>query len=534
MSRTNDLPTKSTSYTALLTDCSFHSFLWTQLLGAFNDNVYKMIVSLGAVEFAASRVLGARYLAIAGAVFVLPFLLFAGYAGQIADRFSKTRVLQVTKAFEIVIMLAGLAALEARSIHLLLVVLFLLALQANMFSPAKYGIVPEMLDASAISRANGLLEFSTFVAIVLGSSVGSLLFARWSAEPMKMGGTLLAIAIIGSITSGFIRRTPASGSRTPFDPNPFGEIWQGTKRIVSSRSLSLAIAGNSYFWFAGALVQLTVILLGQETLHLSEAHTGLLITALAAGIGLGSIAAGSISGGHIELGLIPCGAVLLSVFAMWIGSAQSFVHCALGLAGAGFAGGLFIVPLNAWLQETAGVRERGRLLATNGFWNAVGIVGASGLLWILHDVFHRTPAWIFSGLGVLTLFVGVFAASVLLPETLRLTASWLLKLFFRTRVVGAGNIPTAGGALIVANHVSFADAVLIGCISPRLVRFLMFEPLYRNRFLHPVCRLFGTIPLPQDSPREAVTALRNARGALASGELVGIFPEGRITRTGQV
>src|SRR5215469_9789198 len=209
------------SYRTILSDTGFQAFLWTQFLGAFNDTVYKMIVSVGAVELAADRMLGARYLALAGAVFVLPFLLFAGYAGQIADRFSKTRVLQITKAFEIVIMAVGMIALAERSVNGLLVVLFLLAMHANFFSPAKYGILPEMLDEAQLTRANGLLELTTFAAIVLGTSVGSFLFARWKGEPVTLGGVLLMIAIVGSLTSLFIRKVPASGSSDPFFWNPF-------------------------------------------------------------------------------------------------------------------------------------------------------------------------------------------------------------------------------------------------------------------------------------------------------------------------
>src|SRR5215469_5072827 len=243
------------SYRTILSDTGFQAFLWTQFLGAFNDTVYKMIVSVGAVELAADRMLGARYLALAGAVFVLPFVLFAGYAGQIADRFSKTRVLQVTKAFEIVIMLAGMAALYARSIDLLLVVLFLLAMQANMFSPAKYGILPEMLGEAQLSRANGLLEFTTFAAIILGTSVGTLLFARWKDQPLTMGGVLLAIAIVGSAVSLFIRRVPASGAGRAFRWNPLHEVLQGMVRIAGDRGLWLTVAGISYFWFVGALFQ---------------------------------------------------------------------------------------------------------------------------------------------------------------------------------------------------------------------------------------------------------------------------------------
>src|SRR5260370_14003834 len=203
---------KSGGYPALLADGSFQSFLWTQFLGAFNENVNKMSVSVGAVELAANQLLGARYLAIAGAVFVLPFLLFAGYAGQIADHFSKTRVLQVTKAFEIAVMIFGIAALSAHSVNLLLIVLFLLAMRSTLFSPAKYGILPEILDKAQISRANGLLEFSTFAAIILGTSVGTLMFAHWKNQPLVMGGTLLGFAVLGSVTSAFIRKGRASGS----------------------------------------------------------------------------------------------------------------------------------------------------------------------------------------------------------------------------------------------------------------------------------------------------------------------------------
>src|SRR3984957_20528432 len=282
---------ESSGYAALLRDGGFQSFLWTQFLAAFNDNVYKMIVSVGAVELAANQLLGSRYLSIAGAVFVLPFLLFAGYAGQLADRFSKTRVLQITKAFEIVIMGVGIVALSMRSIDMLLVVLFLLAMQANFFSPAKYGILPEMLGEAQLTRANGLLELSTFAAIVLGTSVGSFLFARWKGEPLVMGGLLLGIAIAGSLTSLFIRRVPASGSSLPMQWNPFSEVCTGIRRIYRDRPLWLTVAGISYFWFLGALFQMAVILIGTESLHLSDTRTGLLVTALAVGIGIGSIAA---------------------------------------------------------------------------------------------------------------------------------------------------------------------------------------------------------------------------------------------------
>jgi acyl-[acyl-carrier-protein]-phospholipid O-acyltransferase / long-chain-fatty-acid--[acyl-carrier-protein] ligase len=525
---------QATGYTALLTDGPFHAFLWTQFLGALNDNIYKMIVSVAAVEMAANQLLGSRYLALAGAIFVVPFLLFAGYAGQLADRHSKTRVLQVAKAFEMIIMSVGMVALVFHSLNLLLVVLFLLAVQANFFSPAKYGILPEMLEQAQLTRANGLLELTTFAAVVLGTSVGSFMFARWKAEPLILGGSLLAIAMIGSFTSLFIRKVSPSRSHEKLHGNPFGEVWTGTKELYRDRALWLTVLGISYFWFAGALFQLTVILDGSESLHLSEARTGLLVTALAVGIGLGSLAAGWLSGDHVELGLVPCGAAGLGICSVLVGSSYSFSATLVWLAGAGFTGGLFIVPLNAFLQDRAAPEERGRLLATNNFLNMVGVIAASGVLYLFHDLLHWSAPHVLAGLGVLTLGATIYIAWTVPASLVRLLIWAFTQVSFRIRIVGLENLPQNGGALIVSNHVSYADAILIGCATPRFIRFLMWQPLYENKWLNPVCRLFDTIPLAQGSPKEALRALRNARAELERGELVCIFPEGELTRTSHV
>ena len=521
-------------YGSLLRDHGFQCFLWTQFLGAFNDNVYKMIVSVAAVELAADQIAGSRYLAIAGAVFVIPFLLFAGYAGQLADRYSKTRVLQYSKAFEMVTMAFGIVALMAHSLPLLLVVLFMLATQANFFSPAKYGILPEMLDEARLTKANGLLELSTFAAIVFGTSVGSLLFARWKGEPMVMGGMLLGIAVVGSLASLFIPKVAASGNHQPFNLNPLGDVWAGTKRLLRERALWLTVAGISWFWFLGALFQMTLILVGSETLHLSEIRTGLLVTALAVGIGVGSIAAGWLSGDHVEIGLVPCGAAGLGFSAILAGSAHSFSTMAVCLLLAGFAAGLFIVPLNAFLQDHAGQAEKGRLQATNSFFNMVGVVTASGVLYLLHDVLHFTPSGILVGLGIVTLLATVYIAWVVPESLLRLVIWGSAKIFFNIRIVGAENIPASGRGLIVSNHVSYADAILIACATPRFISFLMWQPLYENKWLHPVVKLFKAIPLAQGSPQYALKALRAARAEMDKGQLVCIFPEGELTRTSHV
>ena len=521
-------------YGALLRSGSFQCFLWTQFLGAFNDNVYKMIVSVAAVESVADQQLGARYLSLAGAVFVLPFLLFAGHAGQLADRFSKTRVLQITKSFEILIMVVGCFALVQHNFALLLVVLFMLALQANFFSPAKYGVLPEMMSAGPLTRANGLIELSTFAAIVLGTSVGTLLFAQWRSEPIKMGLTLLAIAIVGSLMSLGIRYVPASGSQEPFHWNPFQEIWVGTKSLYRKRSLWLSVLGISYFWFAGALLQMAVILLGKESLHTSDIRVGLLATALASGIGLGSIAAGWFSPKGTELGLVPTGAALLGACAVLLGFVHSFGWATAILSGIGFAGGLFIVPLNAYLQEKAAPEEKGRLLATNNFINMLGVIAASGVLSLLHDKLHWEPTRILPALGILTLFVAAYSFYLIPAYLLRFILRCVIHSAFRIRTVGAEHIPASGGALIASNHVSFADAVLVSVPTHRIVRFLMWEPYFKIKLFKPFFQILGAIPIAAGSPKKSLLTLRTAREELKRGSLVGIFPEGGITRTSEI
>src|SRR5277367_1742449 len=235
--------TNATGYRPLLGNSRFQAFLWTQFLAAFNDNVYKMIVSIFAVQGVVGSDQSSRYLALAGAVFVLPFLLFAGHAGQLADRFSKTRVLQITKAFEILIMVLGIFALLANSIQLLLAVLFLLATQANFFSPAKYGILPELAPVAQLTRANGLVELSTFAAIVIGSSFGTFLYGHWKYQPLNMGLTLLGIAVVASVISLRITYVPPSGAAESFHWNPFSEIWTGARQLVRSRQLGLSVLG---------------------------------------------------------------------------------------------------------------------------------------------------------------------------------------------------------------------------------------------------------------------------------------------------
>jgi acyl-[acyl-carrier-protein]-phospholipid O-acyltransferase/long-chain-fatty-acid--[acyl-carrier-protein] ligase len=527
-------------YGPLLKDGPFEAFLWTQFLGAFNDNVFKMIVSVFAVSAAAGSNISSRNLALAGAVFVIPFLLFAGYSGQLTDRFSKTRVLQITKSFEILTMLLAIAALLAGRIEYLLVVLFLLATQANFFSPAKYGILPEMLGEAQLTRANGLLELTTFVAIVIGTSFGTFLFQHWQSTPLRMGLALLAIAIAGSLASLGIRKVPAAtskeaGSGEAFNWNPFHEILEGARVLRQRKPLALSVYGISWFWFVGALFQLALLLLGAEVLHVDETRVGLLVAALAAGIGLGSVGAGALSGEYIELGLVPIGSVLMGIASIALGATHNYTQAIVCLVAIGAGGGLFAVPLNAFLQEEAPAAEKGRILATNNFANMVGVILASGFLWLLHDQFHWNAAMIILALGVLML-VGSAILIVRMPLPIVRFVLWgITMILFRVRFEGRENIPRTGPALLISNHISYADAPFVGCIiRSRNIHFLMWQPIFDAPVVNYFFRLLQSIPIDERSPKGTIRALRAAREQLLRGDLVGIFPEGSISHSGEV
>jgi acyl-[acyl-carrier-protein]-phospholipid O-acyltransferase/long-chain-fatty-acid--[acyl-carrier-protein] ligase len=520
------------SYSGLLRNRGFQAFLWTQFLGAFNDNLFKMIVSVMAVGMAAGR--GGSYLSLAGAVFVLPYLLFSGYAGQLADRYSKTRVLVVTKSFEIVIMMGGIAALASGRMDWMLAVLFLLAAHSAFFSPAKYGIVPEMLAERDLSRANALLEMTTFVAIVLGTSIGSFLYAGFANRPVAMGIAMLVIAIAGSAASFGIPAMPAVGGAARMRWNPAGEVWDGMRAIWRDRPLWLTVAGISFFWFVGGLVQMSVLLLGKETLGLGHIEVGWLVACLAVGIGAGSMAAGRLSGGRIELGLAPLGALGMGVAALALGSASSFVSVAGWLLVLGFAGGLFAVPLNAFLEVRPAAAERGRIIATNNFFNTLGVMAASGALWLLHDSWGWPAPRILGALGVLSLAATVVVIR-LAPDFSARFLLWLMThTFFRIRIAGRGNLPLQGPALLVANHVSYVDGFLIGACIQRFVRFLVYRPIYESWWAGWFLRGVKAIPVAGGTARDAAEAIRAARAELAAGHVVCIFAEGAITRDGEV
>ena len=523
------------SFKSLLKDSGFHAFLWTQFLGAFNDNVYKIIVSMRAVHVAANSESSSFYLSLAGAVFVVPFLLFSGYSGHLADAISKRKVLIGVKVFEICVMGLGLAAFFSTRIELMLLVLLLMALHSTIFSPAKYGIVPEMLPDADLSRANALLEMSTFVAIVLGTSIGSFLFSAWKTEPWKMGMVMITVAVAGFLVSLKITRVRASGTTAPFLINPFAEVITGTRHLLKERPLTLTVVGISYFWFLGALFQMDLLLFGSEVLKVSDLRVGLMVTALAIGIGAGSMLSGRLSGNKVEMGLVPLGAIFMGWFCIALHAASaSYAFSVVMLSMLGVSSGLFIVPLNAYLQQRSESHEKGRIIATNNFYNTVGLLLASATLWGLHDKLHIAPDKLILFFGIFTLASSVYVVSVV-PEFLIRFLLWLAThTVFRIRILGQENVPFRGPALLVANHMSHVDGFLIGACVQRFIRFMVWKPYYQIPALNWFFRLAKAIPVGTSGPRDVVASIQAARKELEAGHVVCIFAEGAISRTGSM
>src|ERR1051325_995165 len=295
------------NYIGILRERGFFFFFCTQFLGAFNDSFYKIIVTLIALRIPASLGGGNQYIPLIGGVFFLPFFVFSGYAGYIADVHSKRTILIAVKLFEILVMTAGFFAFFADRIEYMLVIVFLMGLHSTFFSPAEYGILPEMLPETELSRGNGLLEMSTFLAIILGTSLGGAVYEAWHDRLDWIGALLIVIAVLGTMTSFGITRVPPAGLNKQIALNPFGEIWDGAKRLYADQRLWLTVIGISYFWFLGAFLQMVLPLFGKEILHVGETRISLLWTFMAIGIGTGSLAAGRLSGDKIELGLVPLG-----------------------------------------------------------------------------------------------------------------------------------------------------------------------------------------------------------------------------------
>ena len=445
-------------------------------------------------------------------------------------------MLIATKSCEILAMLAAYAALASGNLDFMLAVIFLTAMQASFFSPAHYGILPELLPEKELSRANGLDELCMFLSIIIGSVAGAVLYDLWQEQVQLVALVLIAIAVIGTLASLGIGRAPRPATRRPFTAFPWSEVAHGLKFLAANRPLRLTVLGITYFWFLGALLQLGVILFGQEALGLTGALNGLLQPAIAIGIGVGSAAAGRLSGDKVELGLVPLGSIGIGISALLLAwSPPSFGLAFAALIALGFFGGLFVVPLNANLQQRAPADERGRLIGTMNFVNMLGVLAASGALWLFNSprALGLTADEMVLAIGLITFVVTLYVFYLLSDFVIRFSLWLLTHSVYRIRIVGTENLPRRGPALLVCNHVSFVDGLLVAACLQRFVRFIMYRAYYEMPGLHWVLSRMHAIPIGEN-PKLIKAALVKAREELKAGHVVCIFAEGSLSRTGNV
>ena len=516
---------------------SFWALIVTQFQGAFSDNVLKnLVVLLALFGTTMTSVEKNNFGESIGALFSLPFILFSMAGGFLTDRFSKRSVMLGVKVFELGIMLLVFAGLWTMNKNLLLASVFLMGTHSAFFGPSKYGSLPELLPERKLSWGNGILELGTFMAIILGTVTAAFLSQQFRGEQWLSAVILIALAIAGFFSCRHISKIPAANPQKKFQWFFPGEVWRQLRAMRGDRPLWLAVIGNTYFSFIGALLLLNLFFYSADVLHVTETHIGLLNVALALGIGLGSVAAGYLSGGKIEYGLVPLGAFGLSIFSAllaWPGAGLEISYALLALLG--FAGGFFIVPISALLQHQPARENKGQIQAVANLLSFVGVFLASGAHWLLAQQFHLSPREIFLVSGLLTL-VGAIYVLILLPSALLRFVLWCLtNTIYKVRIVGRENFPAKGGALLVCNHLSFADALLLIAATDRPIRFLMFKGIYEQRWIKPFAKILRAIPIASDQrPRELIHSLQAASDAIRNGEVVCIFAEGQITRIGQL
>ena len=514
----------------------FWSLIATQFQAAFNDNALKFLVIYIVVGMNFPQRQRDLLVLIVGALFALPFIFFSMAGGYFADRYSKRSVTIGTRFLELGVMLFFIAGLALRNLPMECAGVFLISAEAALFGPSKYGLLPELLPESRLSWGNGIIELGTFVASVGAMMAAGYLAQRFHGREAVAGFLLLAFTCIGLATSWGISRVPPADPAKAFRGNPLGDLGAQLKIIRADRILGWAVLGNTYLFFLAALLQLTIVIYGHDELRIDETHTSYLQAAVGIGIGLGSAAAGYLSGGKIEYGLIPLGALGMTVFgALLYGPHLTLVTAGTHLALLGFFGGLFAVPLGALIQHRPRPEQKGGVIAAANLLSFIGIFIAAGAYYFSASVLHQTPRGIFLDGALLTLVTSAYAI-YLLPDSLVRLALWIAThTVYRIRVEGRENIPEAGGALFVANHMSFVDALLLTASTDRSIRFLMYTGIYDLPWVKPFAKMIRAIPISSESrPREMLRSLREATDAIRSGEVVCIFAEGQITRIGQL
>lgn len=545
----------SRSQFSLLKTHRFAPFFVTQFLGAFNDNLFKnALVVLLTFHAASWTTIKPELLTnLAAGIFILPFFLFSATAGQLADKFDKAKLARLVKVLEMLIM--GVAALGffMQSLSVLLGALFLLGLHSTLFGPVKYAILPQHLREEELVGGNALVEAGTFVSILLGTLGGGLL-AGMGGHPSWVAFAGLAVAAAGFVASCAIPSAPAPEPELRVNLNPLSETWRNIGFARRNRRVFLSILGISWFWLYGALLLAQIPVYAKNVLGGDETSVTLLLAAFTVGIGLGSMLCEKFSGKHVEIGLVPFGAIGLTIFGLDLAFASpSLLPADAPLAFAGLLGlhstwrvlfdlfllgafgGLFIVPLYVLMQVHSEREHRARIIATNNILNALFmVVGALGAAALLGS--GVTIPQLFGIAALCNAGVAIFIYRRASAYFLRFLAGLLIHAVYRLDKTGLENIPDEGPAVLVCNHVSFIDPVVILAAVRRPIRFVMDHRIHQAPWIGFIFRHSRTIPIApaKEDPVMKEAAFAEVARALAAGELIGLFPEGAITRNGEL
>lgn len=552
-------PAPETSQFQLLRERRFAPFFWTQFLGAFNDNVFKnamlIMFTFGLLTGQqASDSTISLLNNVAQFLFILPFFLFSALAGELADHYEKSRLIRYIKLFEIGIM--GLAALAFyfHSTAGLLAVLFLMGIQSAFFGPVKYSIIPQHLPRHELVGGNALIGAGTFLAILFGTLLGGLL-CKLPSPGTWISATVIGLAVLGWWSSRHIPHASASNPEAVIRFNP----WQGTLETLQFsrqiKSVFLSILAISWFWFLGAAYLTQLPLYARDVLYGDVGVVTLLLALFSIGIALGSLLCERLSGHKVELGLVPLGSIGLTVFGVDLFFTQgsmspsgdlrgilAFIadphgwRVAMDFIGIGVSGGLYIVPLYAFIQQRTPAQNRARTIAAINILNALFVVGAAAFGVVMLSVLSLSIPVFFFVLAVLNGAVAI-AIYRTVPEFAMRFLVWLLShTIYRVRHEGLHHIPEEGPAVLVCNHVSYVDALIIAGACRRPVRFVMHKPIYDLPVLNFIFRTGKAIPIHSKrvDPNTYETAFERIASELDAGEVVCIFPEGRLTSDGEI
>ncbi len=546
--------TETTSQFSLLGQRRFAGLFHTQFLGAFNDNLFKAALSL---IFVYSGLIAAdvtdTFVNAAAGLFILPFFLFSATAGQLADKYEKSRLVRIIKIMEIVIALCGGIAVYLQSVYGMLAVLFLLGVQSTFFGPLKYSILPQQLHESELVGGNAQIEMGTFVSILLGTIAGGVVATQADVN-MWLTVLVVGIAGLGYFASRFIPECPATAGDLRIDWNPVRATWDMIRSARGNHAVFLSILGISWFWLLGSVVLAQIPNLTKVYLGGGPTVVTLILATFTIAVALGSLMCERLSGQKIELGIVPLGALGLSLagidlyFAInnlnvagtvnWLefAAADGAWRILLDMGLIGFFGGLFIVPLYALIQTRTEAGQRARIIAVNNVLNAVFmVVGAVLAIVCLGVAGMAIPDFLLMVI-LMNIAVSAFVFQQV-PEFAMRFLIWMLShTMYRVQHDGLEQIPDEGAAVIVCNHVTFVDALLLAGAVRRPIRFVMFKPIYDIPVLNFVFRVGGAIPIQSEKEDKAAydAAFARIRDTLADGELVCIFPEGALTRDGEI